>query len=78
MTRVSDPDTPAAPSADHRAEATRGVELVIVTGMSGAGRSTVGNLLEDLGWYVVDNLPPSCVTSAVISRGTAAIGSTRP
>jgi UPF0042 nucleotide-binding protein len=26
--------------------------------MSGAGRSTVGNSLEDLGWYVVDNLPP--------------------
>ena len=33
-------------------------ELVVVTGMSGAGRSTVGNALEDLGWYVVDNLPP--------------------
>jgi UPF0042 nucleotide-binding protein len=35
-----------------------GHELLIVTGMSGAGRSTVGNALEDLGWYVVDNLPP--------------------
>ena len=33
-------------------------ELLIVTGMSGAGRSTVGKALEDLGWYVVDNLPP--------------------
>ena len=33
-------------------------ELLMVTGMSGAGRSTVGNALEDLGWYVVDNLPP--------------------
>ncbi|WP_157156129.1 MULTISPECIES: RNase adapter RapZ [unclassified Diaminobutyricimonas] len=33
-------------------------ELLIVTGMSGAGRSTVANSLEDLGWYVVDNLPP--------------------
>lgn len=33
-------------------------ELIVVTGMSGAGRSTVGNALEDLGWYVVDNLPP--------------------
>ena len=32
-------------------------ELLIVSGMSGAGRSTVGNSLEDLGWYVVDNLP---------------------
>lgn len=35
-----------------------GHQLLIVTGMSGAGRSTVGNALEDLGWYVVDNLPP--------------------
>ncbi|WP_110589431.1 RNase adapter RapZ [Microbacterium suaedae] len=36
---------------------TRG-EILIVTGMSGAGRSTVANALEDHGWYVVDNLPP--------------------
>ncbi|PII81514.1 RNase adaptor protein RapZ [Leucobacter sp. OLJS4] len=34
-----------------------GQEILIVTGMSGAGRSTVANALEDLGWYVVDNLP---------------------
>src|SRR3954454_11514740 len=33
-------------------------ELVIVTGMSSAGRSTAANVLEDLGWYVVDNIPP--------------------
>jgi RNase adapter protein RapZ len=32
--------------------------VLVVTGMSGAGRSTVSNALEDLGWYVVDNLPP--------------------
>lgn len=37
-------------------------ELVVVTGMSGAGRSTVGNALEDLGWYVVDNLPPQMLS----------------
>lgn len=36
---------------------TAGQEILIVTGMSGAGRSTVANALEDLGWYVVDNLP---------------------
>ncbi len=34
-------------------------ELVILTGMSGAGRSTAANVLEDLGWFVVDNLPPA-------------------
>lgn len=33
-------------------------EVLIITGMSGAGRSTVANALEDLGYYVVDNLPP--------------------
>ncbi len=39
-------------------DTTRKPELLIVTGMSGAGRSTVGNALEDQGWYVIDNLPP--------------------
>ncbi len=33
-------------------------DVLIVTGMSGAGRSTAADALEDLGWYVVDNLPP--------------------
>lgn len=33
-------------------------EVLIVTGMSGAGRSTAADALEDLDWYVVDNLPP--------------------
>ncbi|TQK19402.1 UPF0042 nucleotide-binding protein [Microbacterium sp. SLBN-154] len=33
-------------------------EMLIVSGMSGAGRSTAANALEDLEWYVVDNLPP--------------------
>jgi UPF0042 nucleotide-binding protein len=37
-------------------------EMLIVTGMSGAGRSTVAHALEDLGWYVVDNLPPALLT----------------
>ena len=40
-------------------------ELLIVTGMSGAGRSTVGNALEDLGWYVVDNPPPQMLRPLV-------------
>ncbi|QDY91195.1 RNase adapter RapZ [Arthrobacter sp. UKPF54-2] len=33
-------------------------ELLVVTGMSGAGRSTASDALEDHGWYVVENLPP--------------------
>ncbi|MBZ4496552.1 MULTISPECIES: RNase adapter RapZ [Dermacoccus] len=37
-------------------------EMMIVTGMSGAGRTTAANVLEDQGWYVVDNLPPQLLT----------------
>ncbi len=37
-------------------------EFLVVTGMSGAGRSTVGAALEDLGWFVIDNLPPALIT----------------
>lgn len=40
-------------------------EVLIVTGMSGAGRSTVANALEDLDWYVVDNLPPQMLRHLV-------------
>lgn len=40
-------------------------EMLIVTGMSGAGRTTVANALEDLGWYVVDNLPPQMLRPLV-------------
>src|SRR5680860_1047789 len=40
-------------------------EMLIVTGMSGAGRSTVANALEDIGWYVVDNLPPQMLRPLV-------------
>ncbi len=36
-------------------------KVVIVTGMSGAGRSTTSDTLEDLGWFVIDNLPPSLI-----------------
>lgn len=34
------------------------LEIVVVTGMSGAGRSTAADALEDHGWYVVENIPP--------------------
>jgi UPF0042 nucleotide-binding protein len=40
-------------------------ELVLVTGMSGAGRSTAARALEDLGWFVIDNLPPELLPAAV-------------
>jgi len=45
------------------------VELLVITGMSGAGRRTAGHALEDLGWFVVDNLPPSMLPELLqISR----------
>ena len=50
-----------------------GPELVVVTGLSGAGRSTAAHCLEDLGWYVVDNLPPSLL-GTVVTLGDGAVG----
>ncbi len=57
------------PGPDHAGE------VVVVTGMTGAGRSTAAKELEDLGYYVVDNLPPSLLRDVVRlvdeSRGTS-------
>ncbi|MFN8171638.1 MAG: RNase adapter RapZ [Candidatus Nanopelagicales bacterium] len=41
------------------------LRLALVTGMSGAGRSTAARALEDLGWFVIDNMPPSLLLAAV-------------
>ncbi len=49
---------------DDRREADRPA-IVIITGMSGAGRSTAANALEDMGWFVVDNLPPGLLPTMV-------------
>ena len=46
-------------------------ELAIITGMSGAGRSTTANVLEDLGWFVVDNLPPALLPTLAELGGRA-------
>jgi len=46
------------------AERDRG-ELVVVTGMTGAGRSTAAKELEDLGFFVIDNLPPGLLRDVV-------------
>ncbi|HVW79646.1 MAG TPA: RNase adapter RapZ [Mycobacteriales bacterium] len=37
------------------------LKLAVITGLSGAGRSTAAKCLEDLGWFVVDNLPPALI-----------------
>lgn len=46
-------------------------EVVIVTGLSGAGRGTAARVLEDLGWYVADNLPPELI-GRMVELGAAA------
>lgn len=44
-------------------------EVVLVTGMSGAGRSTAARALEDRGWFVVDNLLPGLIPETVRALG---------
>ena len=45
-------------------------DYLVITGMSGAGRSTAAAALEDSGWYVIDNMPPSLLSevAAVVGR----------
>jgi UPF0042 nucleotide-binding protein len=51
----------------------RAADVVIVTGLSGAGRSTAAKCLEDLGWFVVDNLPPELLTT-MVELGSRSLG----
>ena len=39
------------------------MQLVIVTGMSGSGKSCIMDVMEDIGYYCIDNLPPALITS---------------
>ncbi len=50
-------------------------ELTIITGLSGAGRSEAAKCLEDLGWFVVDNLPPALLatTAELVNRSQGAV-----
>ena len=56
-----------APSTCHSHEngPKAGIQVAIVSGLSGAGRSTAAKCLEDMGWFVVDNLPPELITTMV-------------
>ena len=60
-----------APQPAHAGAAV--LQLVVVTGLSGAGRSTAAKCLEDLGWFVVDNLPPSLLPT-MVDLGTRSQG----
>jgi UPF0042 nucleotide-binding protein len=48
-------------------------EYLIITGLSGAGRSQAGATLEDLGWFVIDNMPTALITK--VAELAAAPGS---
>ncbi|BBG01960.1 MULTISPECIES: RNase adapter RapZ [Pseudonocardia] len=50
---------------DQVPDAGPGIEVAVVSGLSGAGRSTAAKVLEDLGWFVVDNLPPELIATMV-------------
>jgi UPF0042 nucleotide-binding protein len=50
-----------------------GIQVALVSGLSGAGRSTAAKVLEDLGWFVVDNLPPELI-STMVDLGSRARG----
>ncbi|MDT5010954.1 MAG: RNase adapter protein RapZ [Mycobacterium sp.] len=50
---------------DDATAAQSGIDVVLVTGLSGAGRGTAAKVLEDLGWYVADNLPPELIAQMV-------------
>jgi RNase adapter protein RapZ len=67
VTRSSDSE-----SLDIGADAAdSGIDVVLVTGLSGAGRGTAAKVLEDLGWYVADNLPPELI-ARMVDLGLAA------
>jgi UPF0042 nucleotide-binding protein len=53
------------PALDPASTETPPLEVVVVTGLSGAGKITAGRVLEDLGYYVVDNLPPALLLPMV-------------
>ena len=50
---------------------TKRPEVLLLVGMSGAGRSASSNVFEDLGYYVIENLPPELVESVVESNDVA-------
>ena len=54
-----------------RADAARAVDFTIITGLSGAGRSEAAKCLEDIGYFVVDNLPPALIGKMAELASTA-------
>src|SRR2546430_16553977 len=67
MARAADP---ALPDSHHDE-----IDFLIITGMSGAGRTHAANTMEDQGWFVIDNLPPSLIpkVAELVQRPKSAI-----
>jgi UPF0042 nucleotide-binding protein len=59
------PQTDVPPGLDPASTEVPPLEVVVVTGLSGAGKNSAGRVLEDLGWFVVDNLPPALLLPMV-------------
>src|SRR6201982_1749121 len=53
-------------------------DIIIITGMSGAGRSTAAKSLEDIGWYVVENLPPGLLPTMIDLADRASLAGGAP
>lgn len=58
-------DRAVAPSTGEPIAPFEGFEVLLITGMSGAGRSQAADSMEDMGWYVVDNMPPRLLVPLV-------------
>lgn len=58
----------------NRPEPADDFEVLLITGMSGAGRSHAADSVEDMGWYVVDNLPPKLLVPLVDMMTNAGAG----
>jgi UPF0042 nucleotide-binding protein len=65
MTEPAAPGTRPDPVDAIPGDGAPDIDVVLVTGLSGAGRGTAAKVLEDLGWYVADNLPPELIAQMV-------------
>ena len=63
-TSEQSPATAATGNGD-RPDPADSFEVLLITGMSGAGRTHAADALEDMGWYVVDNMPPKLLIPLV-------------
>jgi RNase adapter protein RapZ len=66
--KVGTPGSSAQSAAGEVAEPSTGAQLVVISGLSGAGKSQAAKLFEDLGYYCVDNLPPELLDGFLALR----------